>query len=572
MTGKDRLRAAMSRMRGGVGAVVLLSAMINVLTLTSSIFLMLVYDRVLPGHSIATLFALLAIVSLAFLFHGAFDVMRSQLLSDLAGSLDGDTIDDVQSLEMRIALEQPEVRGRISPTRDLEQVRSFIASPGTPALIDLPWILFFLLVLGVLHYWLAIVTLAGAIVLAALTWVAERINRARAAAAGEAAQRRREAGELQWRHAEVIAALGMRERMRRRWEAAHSDFLRKQGYLTDTAATLSGISRVFRIFLQALVLTTGALLVIDGKATGGIIFASSILSGRALAPVDQAIAHWRNFVGARQSWKRLSDLLGKAPAEEVRTQLEAPRAALAVERITLVPPGSKRVVVADVQFAARSGEAIGIIGPSASGKSSVVRALVGVWKPMRGSVRLDGAGLGLWDGDALGMHIGYLPQVVELFAGTIAENISRFEPGAPPEEVLSAAKAAGVHEMILQLPDGYDMRLEDDGANLSAGQRQRIALARALYRDPFLLVLDEPNSNLDPDGERALAEAIAGVKARGGIVVMVAHRAGVLELMDLLLVMRAGTAQSFGPREEVLDILRQAGARAPGRGPAPAAS
>ncbi len=557
--GQTELGSAFGRFRGALGWVVVLSTGLNLLTLTGSLYLMLVYDRVLPSQSLPTLFSLFLIVGVAYAFQGAFDVLRTQMLADIASLLDRRLSRRAQAVEMRLALERPDMRDRLSPSRDLDQLRGFIASPGLPALMDLPWVLFFLLVLSLVHYWLGLVTLAGAIVVGFLTWRAERVSKRHVAAVTEASARRRVLADRQWRHAELVTGLGMRGRFARQLEQAHHRFLDEQAVLTDTAARLGAISRIFRMFLQSAVLTVGAMLVIDGKATGGVIFASSILSARALAPVDQVIANWRGFVAARQSWTRLGDLFKQVPAETTpHTALPAPSISLAVDRIALNPPGSNRPAVTDASFALKAGDALGIIGASASGKSSLARGIIGVWKPARGTVRLDGATIDQWDSETFGAHIGYLPQSVELFAGTVAENIARFEPDAPSEAVIAAAMAAGVHTLILQLPGGYDAQVGEDGGNLSAGQRQRIALARALYRDPFLVVLDEPNSNLDPDGEAALARAIEGVKARAGIVVLIAHRALVLNTVDLLLVMQNGAAQTFGPRDEVLARIDQA--------------
>jgi PrtD family type I secretion system ABC transporter len=569
--GESELGAALGRLRGGLLGIAALSAMVNILTLGGSIYLMLVYDRVLPGQSLPTLWSLFLIIGVTYVFYGMFDVMRSRMLADVASSLDRSLTRRVQAIEMRIALERPDAREQVSPTRDLDQLRSFIASAGPPALIDLPWILFFLLILTLVHYWLGIVTLVGMICLGVLTWIAERVSGKHVAAVTQAASRRRMLGDRQWRHAEIISSLGMRERMMGQWRGAHGIFLKEQAALTDASSTLSGISKVARMFLQAAVLTVGAILVIDGKATAGIIFASSILSGRALAPVDAAIANWKNFVGARQSWGRLDKLFSQVPAQQrERTELPPPAQSLVVEGLALVPPGSNKPTVADVSFQLKAGQALGIIGPSASGKSSLVRGVIGAWKPAKGNVRFDGAAIDQWESEALGQHIGYLPQSVELFAGTIAENIARFEPNAPAELVIAAARMAGVHDLILKLQDGYDLQVGEDGGHLLAGQRQRIALARALYRDPFLVVLDEPNSNLDPEGEAALAQAVMAIKARGGIVLLVAHRPGILAACDLALLMRGGTAAAFGPRDEVLaQVTGGAKQPAPAGAPAP---
>lgn len=555
----SELGSALMKVRGGLVSIALLSACLNILTLAGSIYLMMVYDRVLPAQSLPTLFSLFLIIAVTYAFYGAFDVMRSQMLADVATALDRRLATRVQTIEMRIAMERPDTKDRVSPTRDLDQLRGFIASAGPPALMDLPWIIFFLLILTLVHYWLGIVTLMGAIVLAILTFVAERVSKKHVAAVTDASARRRTISDRQWRHAEIIQGLGMRRRIMAQWEDVHLLFLREQSRLTDATATLGGLSKVLRMFLQSSVLTVGAILVIDGKATAGVIFASSILSGRALAPVDQAIANWRGFVTARQSWSRLDNLLQQAPGEKAsQVSLPPPAQSIVIDKLSLSPPGARRHTVVDVSFQARAGEAIGIIGPSASGKSSLVRGVLGLWKPMRGTVRLDGATIDQWDSETLGRHLGYLPQSVELFAGSIAENIARFEPEAPSEAVMAAAAAAGVHSMILQLPEGYETQVGEDGTSLSAGQRQRIALARALYRDPFLVVLDEPNSNLDPEGDAALARAITGVKSRGGIVLLVAHRPAVLATVDLVLLMRAGAAQAFGPRDEILAQLNRA--------------
>ena len=563
---------ALARLRGGLWGVAALSAMINILTISGSLYLMMVYDRVLPSQSLATLFSIFAMIVVAYIFYGLFDVMRSRMLADVASSLDRSLSGRVQTIEARIALERPEAREKISPTRDLDQLRSFLASAGPPALIDLPWILFFLLILTLVHYWLGVVTLIGMIALAALTWLAERVTSRHIAAVTEAAAKRRMLGERQWRHAEVIAALGMRDRLMLQWRRVHHDYLDQQAVMSDALAGLGGISKVSRMFIQSLVLTVGAILVINGQATAGVIFAASILSGRAMAPVDSAIANWKNFVSARLAWGRLENLLAQVPPPmEDRTELPAPERLLSVEQVSLVPPGGQRPVVAGVSFQVEAGNVVGIIGPSAAGKSSLVRGVVGVWRAAAGTIRLDGAAIQQWDAEVLGASIGYLPQSVELFAGTIAENIARFEVGAPSETIIAAAKAAGAHEMIVGLPGGYDCPVGEDGLTLSAGQRQRVALARALYRDPFLVVLDEPNSNLDPEGEAALARAVAGVRERGGIVLLVAHRVEILGVTDLLLVMRGGAAQAFGPRDEILAKLapQPAAKEAPARRPAP---
>jgi ATP-binding cassette subfamily C protein len=356
----------------------------------------------------------------------------------------------------------------------------------------------------------------------------------------------------------------MEDRSTARWSDANRKYLEAQQRTSDISGGLGVLSKVFRMMLQSGVLAVGAYLVIHGEATGGIIIAGSILSARALAPVELAIANWRGFIAARQSWRRLSELLSALPVIEDPLPLPKPQNVLAVEGVTLTPPGHQRIVAQDLSFQLRAGQGLGVIGPSASGKSSIARALVGVWRPVQGKVRLDGAALEQWSPEALGPHIGYMPQDVELFGGTIAENIARFIPNADPNSVIRAAQAAGVHEMILGFPEGYSTQIGEAGQFLSAGQRQRIALARALYGDPFLVVLDEPNSNLDAQGEAALTQAIQSVRARGGIAIIIAHRPSALAGVDMVLMMNQGRVQAFGPRDEVLrQVLQPAQGAAP---------
>jgi ATP-binding cassette subfamily C protein PrsD len=346
--------------------------------------------------------------------------------------------------------------------------------------------------------------------------------------------------------------MGMGPELGALWTRANADYRVRQERVAGISGALGSLSRVLRMLLQSCVLGVGAYLVIQQEATGGIIIASSILTSRALAPVDQVIAHWKGFAAARQSWARLATLFASIPATEVRTALPPPRESLVVDHVSIAPPGTQQLTAVDVSFSLRPGQGVGIIGRSASGKSSIARLLVGVWQPVRGSVRLDGSALEHWSPDDLGRHVGYLPQEVELFAGTVAANIARFRSGATAEKIIAAAKAAGVHELIQNLPSGYQTQIGERGGVLSAGQRQRIALARALYDDPFLVVLDEPNSNLDAEGEQALTEAIINTRRRKGIVVVIAHRPSALAALDQVLVMAEGRMHACGPKEEIL--------------------
>ena len=554
---RTELGEAVQSYKNAFMTVALLSAVLNVLLLGGSLYMMLVYDSVLPSHSLPTLFGLLAMIVVVYAFQGLFDNMRSRILSDVANAFARRLSGRVQQ-----AIASSTLAGQRSPgdglgaMRDLEQIRSFMANGGPSTLIDLPWILFFLAVLFLLHFWLGVTALVGAVVLLLLTLQTNRVTKEPTSQIALIAAHRNNIAETHLRHAELMKVLGMRGRMAARWHAIDQLYLTAQNNVSQSVLTMSGISKIFRLLLQSLILTVGALLVIDGKASGGVIFASSILSGRALAPVDQAIANWRNFSAARIGWKRLAELLDRVPATTLPvTALPAPRSTFQAQQLFVSPPGSNKVIVQGVDFKLEAGMALGIVGPSAAGKSSLGMALIGAWQPARGMVRLDGASIDQWDSDVRGTFIGFLPQSVELLEGTIAENIARFDPDRRSDDVVAAATAANVHDMIVEMPEGYETPVGMDGTALSAGQRQRIGLARALYRDPFVVLLDEPNSNLDADGETALTAAISAVRERGGICIVIAHRPSALANVSHILVMRQGRMEAFGPRDEILEKI-----------------
>jgi ATP-binding cassette subfamily C protein len=402
------------------------------------------------------------------------------------------------------------------------------------------------------NFWLGLTASVGAIIIVALTIITEMASRRPIHAMAQLSAARNQLAEASRAHSEVLYTLGMTERMCARWRTANAEFGAAQQLVSDVTGGMGSIAKVLRLVLQSAVLGVGAYLVILQEATAGIIIASSIITARALAPVDVAIANWKAFGAARQSWRRLNALLALFPREKAPLQLPKPSASLSVENLAVAPPGSKRTVARNISFNLQAGTALGIIGPSGSGKSSLVRALLGVWPISAGSVRLDGAELNQWSADSLGRHIGYLPQDVSLFDGTVAENIARFEQNPSSEAIIAAAEAAGVHELILNLPNGYETSIGERGETLSAGYRQRIGLARALYKDPFLVVLDEPNSNLDIEGENALAKAIRGVCERRGIVIVIAHRPSVLGAVELVLALIDGQTRAFGKRDDVL--------------------
>lgn len=539
----------------GVGIA---SALVNILYLTGSFFMLEVYDRVLPSRSIPSLIALSLLALLLYGFQGAFELIRGRMLVRIAGALDESMSGRIYRALVRAPLKLRMQGDGLQALRDFDQVRSFLSGAGPAALFDLPWLPFYIAICFLFHPVIGFIAIGGGLILTLLTYLTNSGTQAPAKKAAEAGGLRNAFAQSSQRNAEVVQAMGMAGRLTDLWERRNEEFRLENRRTSDIGNGYGAVSKVFRMALQSGVLAAGAVLVIKGQASPGIIIAGSILTARALAPVELAIGNWRGLVSARQSWQRLKELLKALPEAEPPLALPAPRDRLSVEGLASGPPAAQRLIFTDITFTVRAGSALGVIGPSASGKSSLARAILGVWPAYRGSVRLDGAALDQWDSDALGRHIGYLPQDVELFSGTIAQNICRFAEDATPEAIVAAATAARVNDLILRLPNGYDTEIGEGGTALSAGQRQRIALARALYGDPFLVVLDEPNSNLDAEGEQALSEAIMSVRARGGIVVVVAHRPSALASADLVLMMQDGRMQAFGPKDEVLGkVLRR---------------
>lgn len=550
--GQKELLAAVAACRHAFIGVGIASALINILYLTGSFYMLEVYDRVLPSRSIPTLIGISILALVLYAFQGCFTFLRGRILVRVGRSLGHDLSGRVYEALARLPLRSRVTSDGLQPMRDLDQVRSFISGAGPIALLDLPWLPLYLIICFLFHPFIGVAALIGSLILVTITFIAERKTEAPAKAATSLAIKRNGIAEASRRNAEVLQSMGMTSRLAARWLEVNNQYLNEQQQASDVGSSLGSLSKVLRMMIQSAILGTGGYLVIQQEASSGIIIASSILTSRALAPVETVIANWKGFVACRQSWGRLQELLTLFRPEQEQMELPPPEHAFAAEAVSIVPPGTQNAVVQDISFKLQKGSALGVIGPSGGGKSCLVRALVGVWAPVRGVISLDGAAVAQWPTSLLGKHVGYLPQDVELFGGKIAENIARFDSGAKDGDILAAAKAAGVHEMIVRMPRGYETEIGEGGAALSAGQRQRIGLARALYGNPFLVVLDEPNSNLDPEGEEALTKAILGVRARGGIAIVVAHRPSALAGVDHILVLNRGRAQAFGPKEEVL--------------------
>lgn len=551
------IAAALFGCRRAFVAIVMFSGAINILMLSGSLFMLQVYDRVLPSRSVQTLVGLAILIALLYAFQGLFDVVRGRLLTRVGASLNEQLNERVFRAAVLQPLKQKASADGLQPLRDLDHMRTFLSGTGPTALFDLPWMPLYLALCFVFHVWIGVTALAGAIILVALTLLTEALTREPAKAAAGFGASRLALADAARRNVGVLQAMGMTPRVAARWTEIDERHLEAHQKAADVASELGGISRVLRMMLQSAVLAVGAYLVINQQATAGVIIASSILVSRALAPVELAIANWKGFLAARQSARRLSELVERTERRVPQLDLPHPTKTLSVEHVAASAPGLPQLLIQNVNFKLQADQGLGVIGPTAAGKSTLVRTLVGVWPVVRGRVCLDGASLGQWSNEVLGQSIGYLPQDIELFDGTIAENIARFDPNMTSELIVKAAQDAHVHKLIVSLPDGYDARIGEGGMALSAGQRQRIALARALYGDPFLVVLDEPNSNLDAEGDDALTQAILGVRQRGGIVVVVAHRHSALAGIDFVLAMANGQVQAFGPKDEVLRQVLQ---------------
>ncbi|WP_292355681.1 type I secretion system permease/ATPase [Mesorhizobium sp.] len=548
----------MSDCAPGLLGVGLFSAVTNILALTGSLYMLQVYDRVLPSQSVPTLVGLTVGMLGLYAAYGLLDFVRLRLLVRIASRLYRNLHQRAFAVSVLLPLKAGREADRVDPLRDLDHLRGFLSGSGPTVIFDAPWIPFYLLIIYMLHPSLGVLATVGALAVVALTAVAEILGRRPARMTSEAMISQRALAESGRRNAEVVHAMGLSSRLARRWSDMVHGYLLYQERLSDIIGGTSSLSKALRMALQSSVLGLGAYLVIGGEASPGVIIASSILLGRALAPVDAAIANWKGFLTTRHSYFQLKATFDAFENPTEPMELPRPQTRLTVERLTVAPPGVPKPTVLDVNFQLSSGAGMAIVGPSGSGKTTLVRALVGAWRPLHGKVRLDGASLDQWNPHSLGAHIGYLPQDVELFDGTVADNISRFGGKSDPKGVLAAARAAGVYSMIMHLPEGFQTRIGEGGRALSAGQRQLIGLARALYGEPFLIVLDEPNSNLDVEGDAALAGAILAVRQRGGIVIVVAHRPSALTNIDQVLVLTNGMVRSFGSREEVLASVARA--------------
>lgn len=554
--GKDELRAVRRESRGLFWAVALFSLMVNLLMLTGPLYMLQVYDRVLGSRSFETLIGLTLIVAFLYGMMGLLDFSRARIMARVGSRFQARLDRRVFDAVIRKSAVAPDETSTTG-LRDLESIQRLLISPALMSLFDMPWTPFFLAGIMLFHPWLGYLAIGGGLFLIALAVLNQTTTRLPIAKANMAVvQSEKISGQLV-NEAEMVQAMGMREAGFRRWEAARNDSLSQSLAASDAGGMYGTLTKTFRLFLQSAMLGLGAYLVLQGELSPGAMIAGSILMGRALAPIEQAIGQWPMFQRAKKGWDSLAMLLGSVPVEPARTALPAPQAKLEVQQLTVVPPGQNQATLRMVNCVVQPGQALGVIGTSGAGKSTLARAITGLWRPAGGKIRLDGAALDQYDPSVLGQLIGYLPQRVELFDGTIAENIARLDPNPDAEKIVAAARKADAHDMILKMPDGYDTRVSASGGRLSGGQIQRIGLARAMYSDPVILVLDEPNSNLDNEGSMALNTAIRAMKEAGKSVLIMAHRPAAIQECDLLLMLEGGNVRAFGPKDEVLKKMVQ---------------
>ncbi|WP_103763181.1 type I secretion system permease/ATPase [Roseovarius confluentis] len=544
---------ALGSVKGLFVFLLVLSGVINILALTGAFYMLQIYDRALVSGSVPTLLAISALAIGLYLFQGVFDILRSQILVRMGARLDRRLAPMAHQLVIDMPRHGYSTSEALERGRDVDTVRGFFGSQGPIALFDLPWMPVFLAFVYFLHPYLGALTIAGAFVLTSLAIAAELRTRSWSNSTVAATIERNAIADSNARNGEVLKAMGFASRAVARFSAANDRHLELQTRTTDISGTYSAISRVLRMLLQSSILGLAAFLTIMGELSAGAIIAATIAAARAMAPIDLAIGNAKNMESARTAWKRLRKTIDVLEGEPKPMSLPAPKYNLKLEGVTVAAPATGMVLLSDISFEAEAGQAIGIIGPSGGGKTTLARVLTGIWSPLRGSVRLDSAELTQWSDDDRGAFVGYMPQDVALLDATVEDNIARLDEAPEAAHIVAAAKAANVHEMIVRMPEGYRTYLGPMGTSISGGQRQRLGLARALYKSPFLVVLDEPNAHLDPEGEAALIAAIEGVKSRGGIVVLIAHRPSALQACDLIGVVQGGKLTAFGSREEILN-------------------
>lgn len=551
-SGLNELRQARKESRSLFLSAGLFSFFVNLLMLTGPLFMLQVYDRVLGSRSEETLLALFLLVGFLFIVMGFLDFARGRIFSRIGARFQDRLEKRVFQAVLKATTTGQATSEAATALQDLEAIRRMYGSMALASLFDMPWTPVFLMAIFIFHPWLGMLAVGGGSVIIFITFLNQFLSKRPALDSARTSHRANLMAEQMRVDSEMVQSLGMREAVFNRWENLRAEALGNAIKASDQAGGATSAGRTFRLFLQSGMLALGAYLVLQGEITAGAMIAGSIMLGRALAPVEMAVNNWGLVQRAAKGWTALSDLLSQVAAEPQRTALPTPKAILEVQQATVLPPSESQASLRMVSFKLEPGQAMGVIGPSGAGKTTLARALTGIWPLAGGKIRLDAAALDQYPPDVLGQHIGYLPQRVQLLDGTIAENIARLSDQSDDSKIVAAAKKAAAHELILKLPQGYDTQVTAAGGRLSGGQVQRIGLARAMYGDPVILVLDEPNSNLDNDGSQALNLAIREMKSRGGAVLIMAHRPAAIQECDLLLVLENGMVKAFGPRDEVL--------------------
>jgi ATP-binding cassette subfamily C protein len=547
---KEGLRA----IRPTVMSVVIFSLFINLLLFVSPLYMLQVYDRVLSSRSIGTLIAITVLAGVLLAVYGILEMSRSRVLVRAGILFDEKVAQPAFNAIHRAMLRRPD-GGQIQGLRDVDILREFLTGAGLLAFCDAPWFPVFVVGAFLLHPWYGWIAIIGSAVIWGLTLLNEVMTKRDLTEATSANMAASQRATSAFRNVEVLQAMGMLGALRSIWSGIHLRHMGWQARASDRAGALMASIKFFRTFLQVIILGVGGYLAIQREITPGGIIAGSIIIGRALQPMELAVGNWKGFVAARGAYRRLKVLFDLAGAAASRMSLPRPKGAFTIEGMIAAAPGQREAILRGVSLTLSAGEALCIVGPSGAGKTTLARVMVGIWPILSGAVRLDGYDLSQWDAQELGQYIGYLPQDVELFSGTVAQNIGRFQDDVNPEDVIAASELAGCHEVIQHMAEGYNTQIGEGGQALSGGQRQRVALARALYGNPSLVVLDEPNSNLDSSGEEALTAAIQELKKRGTTVVLITHKLNILAIADRILVMAAGTVQGFGPRDEILSQL-----------------
>ena len=558
---ENNLQVALKACKGSFLSVGFFSLFVNALMLAPTFYMIQVSGRVVPSSSTSTLIMLTLILTIMMLTLGSLEWVRSRIMVRISNRLDALLSRDIYRASFKKALSTGGMDASAQSLNDLTSLRQFLTGNGLFAFFDAPWLPIYTAVMFLFHPWFGWMTVGSAVVLVVLAFLNHRYTGKALTEANQQSVRATLQTTKNLRNAEVIESMGMLDTLMTRWAVYQRRVLVLQSQASDKGGIITSISKTFRTWAQSIMLALDAYLVITHEINPGLLMAGSLLLGRALSPIDQMIGSWKGFVAARVQYGRLNDTLEKLNAEPQRMALPDPEGHIQVENLVIAPPGAKAAVIRNMSFVTPAGSIVGIVGPSAAGKSTLARALLGIWPPQHGTVRLDGADIAAWDKQKLGPHLGYLPQDIELFEGTISDNVARFGK-VDPEKVVLAARVAGVHEMILQMPDGYDTVIGSEGINLSGGQRQRIGLARAIYGSPRLIVLDEPNSNLDDVGEKALAVALQKIKETGATVFIISHRPSILSRLDRIMVMNAGTITMYGARDHVIAELAQQQAKA----------